>query len=58
MVITSIGKFTYPKKGKTGVLYIPADITKDSQFPLLEGEVQIEIRSEGDQQILIVKKLE
>lgn len=37
------GSFVLAKRGKTGILYIPADLVKDSQFPLKEGAVRIKI---------------
>ena len=52
MVLRNTGTFKLSHRGKTGILYIPADIVKDSSFPLEEGRVVIEIS--GDK--LIVKK--
>ncbi|MEM3646570.1 MAG: hypothetical protein QW334_00295 [Thermofilum sp.] len=37
------GKFGYPKRGKTGLIFVPADVTRDSQFPLKPGQVKIRI---------------
>jgi len=44
MVTKNTGTFKLSHKGKTGVLYIPADMVVDSAFPLKEGKVEIEIR--------------
>jgi hypothetical protein len=43
MVLKNGGTFRFSPKGKTGLLYIPADIVKDSNFPLKEGTVTVEI---------------
>lgn len=43
MVLKNRGTFKISHKGKTGILYIPADLVKDSTFPLKEGKVTIEI---------------
>lgn len=40
-------------KGKTGILYIPADIVKDSSFPFEPNETVI-IKIEGDR--LVIEK--
>ncbi|MBS7645286.1 MAG: hypothetical protein QW569_01735 [Candidatus Bathyarchaeia archaeon] len=40
-------------KGKTGILYIPADIVKDSSFPFEPNETVI-IKIEGEK--LIIEK--
>ncbi|MGC8849057.1 MAG: hypothetical protein ACP5K1_01800 [Candidatus Bathyarchaeia archaeon] len=40
-------------KGKTGILYIPADIVKDSSFPFEPNETVI-IKIEGER--LIIEK--
>lgn len=42
-------------KGKTGILYIPADIVKDSSFPFEPNETVI-IKIEGDR--LVIEKEE
>lgn len=42
-MLEGTGKFKYPKRGKTGVIYIPSDVTKDSAFPLKEGEIRVRI---------------
>jgi hypothetical protein len=43
MVSKAKGKFKFPSRGKTGLIYVPADLVKDSQFPLVEGEVILTI---------------
>jgi hypothetical protein len=43
MVLKNGGTLKFSPKGKTGLLYIPADLVKDSSFPLIEGPVTIEI---------------
>lgn len=43
MVLKNGGTFRFSPKGKTGILYIPADIVKDSNFPLKQGTVAVEI---------------
>jgi len=52
MVLKNKGTFKFSHKGKTGLLYIPADIVKDSSFPLKEGKVTIEISEDT----LIIRK--
>jgi len=53
MVMEAKGTFTLSPKGKTGVLYVPADIVKDSAFPFQPGE-KVKVRIEGNR--LIVEK--
>ena len=43
MPLNGVGRFALPKRGKTGVLYIPATLVRDSQFPIEEGKVEIKI---------------
>lgn len=43
MPLNGDGKFTLPKRGKTGVLYIPATLVRDSAFPIKKGKVRIKI---------------
>lgn len=54
MVLENTGTFKFSHKGKTGILYIPADIVKDSAFPLKEGKTIIKISSD----MIIIKNLE
>jgi len=46
MVLENTATFKISPKGKTGILYIPADIVKDSRFPLKEGKIKIKISGE------------
>jgi len=52
MVLKDMGTFKLSAKGKTGILYIPSDLVKDSNFPLKEGKVVVEISKD----VLIVRK--
>jgi len=47
MVLKDIGTFKLSHKGKTGIIYIPADLVKDSSFPLKEGKVTIRIEDDS-----------
>lgn len=53
MVLEDQGTFRVSVKGKTGLIYIPADLVKDSAFPLQDGD-SLTIRIEKE--ILIIKK--
>jgi hypothetical protein len=44
MPLRSIGTFRLETRSKSGRIHIPAQIVRDSQFPLEEGEVVIEIK--------------
>lgn len=47
-------KFIIPSKGSTGVIYIPADVVKDSSFPFKpEQEVVVRI---NDQKLVIQRR--
>jgi len=46
MPLRSTGTFRLEARSKSGRLHIPAEIVRDSQFPLHEGEVIIEIINE------------
>jgi len=47
-------KFTIPSKGSTGVIYIPADVVKDSSFPFIpDQEVVVRI---NDQKLVIERR--
>jgi len=48
----AVGKFSKSSKSRTGIIYVPADLTTDASFPLEHGEVLIRI--EGDK--LVVEK--
>ena len=47
------GTFKLDAKGNTGIIYVPADITKDSGFPLIPRNVKIRI----DNKQLIIESL-
>jgi hypothetical protein len=47
------GKFAFPSRGKTGIIYVPSDVVKDSTFPLEEKDPLL-IRIEGDH--LVIEK--
>jgi len=47
MVKEDKGRFRTASKGKTGIIYIPSDMVKDSAFPLQDGafvKIKIEAR--------------
>lgn len=44
MVSEKKGTFKLDAKANTGIIYVPADITKDSGFPLLPRNVKIRIK--------------
>jgi hypothetical protein len=52
MVSKARGTFKLSTKGSTGVLWLPAALVKDSQFPLKEGSVEIIIEKDH----LIIKQ--
>lgn len=52
-MIDGIGKISFASRSKTAILYIPADIAKDSAFPFENGE-NVRIRIEN--QKLIIEK--
>jgi len=54
MVMKNTGTFKLSHKGKTGIIYVPADMVVDSAFPLKEGKVEIEIK--GNE--LIIRSLQ
>jgi len=51
----AIGKFRLASKGKTGLIYIPSDLVKDSSFPLRIGE-RVYIKIEGEK--IVVMRIE
>jgi len=53
MVLEDKGTFKTSPKGKTGLIYVPADLVKDSSFPFQDGEV-LRIKIEG--KALLIKK--
>ena len=38
MAKENVGKFKYASKGKTGLIYVPSDVVRDSTFPFVEDE--------------------
>lgn len=47
-------KIVFPnKRGRTGLIYIPADVVKDSSFPFKPNE-ELTIRIEGEK--LVIEK--
>ena len=53
MVSEKKGTFKLDAKAHTGIIYVPADITKDSGFPLVPRNVKIRIKDN----LLIVEPL-
>lgn len=39
MVKEGFGSFRFPKRGRTGIIYVPADVVIDSTFPFKEDDV-------------------
>jgi hypothetical protein len=54
MVQQDTGRFGAASRGKTGIIYVPADLVKDTTFPFVEGD-SILIRIDGER--LIVERL-
>ena len=44
MPLEAAGTFKKDGRSQTGRIYVPAALVRDSQFPLEEGKVEIEIR--------------
>jgi antitoxin component of MazEF toxin-antitoxin module len=53
MVQQATGRFGAASRGRTGIIYVPADLVKDTTFPFTNGD-SVTIRIEGDR--LIVEK--
>ncbi len=53
MVKENSGRFGKASKGETGIVYVPADLVKDSSFPFTDGD-RLQIRIESGK--LIVEK--
>ena len=51
MVKENSGRFGMASRGNTGIIYIPADIVKDSTFPLQDGD-QVRITIDKDRLII------
>ena len=54
MVLEGLGRFWEHTKGKL-ILYIPADIYKDSQFPF-KPKQQVRVRIDPDKDRIIIEK--
>jgi len=54
MVKEAIGTFRTPMRGRTGIIYVPADLVIDSTFPFKEGE-SVKIRIDNGR--LIVEEI-
>jgi hypothetical protein len=44
MTEKDVGTFVIQKRAKTGAIWVPADLVRDSQFPLKAGKVKISIQ--------------
>lgn len=55
MVKEAIGSFKIPMRGRTGVIYVPADLVIDSTFPFKKGD-SVKIRIDGERLIIEVAK--
>jgi hypothetical protein len=53
MVQEDTGRFGAASRGKTGIIYVPADLVKDTTFPFVNGDPLL-IKIDGDR--LIVEK--
>jgi hypothetical protein len=53
MVQEAVGRFGAASRGKTGIIYVPADLVKDTVFPFISGDSLL-IRVDGKR--LIVEK--
>jgi hypothetical protein len=53
MVQQDTGKFDPASRGRTGIIYVPADLVKDTTFPFTNGD-SVTIRIEADR--LIIRK--
>jgi antitoxin component of MazEF toxin-antitoxin module len=51
MVQQDTGRFGAASRGRTGIIYVPADLVKDSTFPFTAGEA-VTIRIEGDRLVI------
>jgi hypothetical protein len=44
MVQEDTGRFGGASRGKTGIIYVPADLVKDTTFPLMEIHCSFELK--------------
>jgi hypothetical protein len=43
-----VGRFNLAARGKTGLVYIPAELVRDSTFPFTNGElIEIKVTKNG-----------
>ncbi|MEM3700668.1 MAG: hypothetical protein QXL57_07380 [Candidatus Bathyarchaeia archaeon] len=55
MVKEAIGTFKTPMRGRTGIIYVPADLVIDSTFPFKDGD-SVKIRIDGERLIIEATK--
>ena len=53
MVQDAVGRLGVASRGKTGIIYVPADLVKDSTFPFTNGDSLL-IRIDGER--LLIEK--
>ena len=54
MAKEDLGRFKYASKGKTGLIYVPSDVVRDSTFPFVENDqVLVKITNGG----LLIEKV-
>jgi hypothetical protein len=51
MVQEATGRFGAASRGKTGIIYVPADLVKDTTFPFANGD-PLHIRIDGERVII------
>ena len=54
MVKVGFGTFKFPKRGRTGIIYVPSDIVIDSTFPF-KADDALKIEIDGDK--LVIQKV-
>ena len=54
MTKEGIGSFRFPRRGRTGIIYVPSDVVIDSTFPFKEDDI-LKIQIDNDK--LIVEKV-
>jgi hypothetical protein len=53
LVQEAVGKFGAASRGKTGIIYVPADLVKDTTFPFTNGDSSL-IKVDGER--LVIEK--
>jgi hypothetical protein len=53
VVQEDFGRFGSASRGKTGIIYVAADLVKDTTFPFSDGDLLL-IRIDGER--LVIKK--